>query len=419
MKTHSFGASGSGLSASNFSVALLGARMHYAVPRLLASEAMLIDFYTDICASKGWPRVLALVPAARLPTALRRLAARKPKDIPVGQITAFTRFGLEYQWRRATAQSASAMTTVHLWAGARFCKLILEHHPDQNADLYCFNSAGLELLRDWRQRGRRGVVEQTIAPRRVEEHLLRAEEEAFPGWEAPRPRDAQVEAFIAREEAEWQLADTIVCGSEFVKNGVAECGGPADRCAVVPYGVPLGHFRPAVKSPLRGRKLRVLTVGEVGLRKGSHYVYEAARRFVGYAEFRLVGPVGLLPKRAMSLGANVQLTGAVPRSEVIQHFDWADVFLLPSLCEGSATVTYEALSAGLPVITTPNTGSIVEHGVSGFIVPPRNADALVEAIECLLNDPSIVAEMSAAACAQAFQGSLEAYGRRLIEVLKS
>ena len=133
----------------------------------------------------------------------------------------------------------------------------------------------------------------------------------------------------------------------------------------------------------------------------------------------MVGPVGLLPGRGQELSRHVQVSGSVPRSEVIRHFDWADVFLLPSLCEGSATVTYEALAAGLPVIATPNTGSIVEDGISGFIVPARDSDAIVNAFERLLSDPSLLSEMGAAAHARSREGSLEAYGERLMQALES
>ena len=47
----------------------------------------------------------------------------------------------------------------------------------------------------------------------------------------------------------------------------------------------------------------------------------------------------------------------------------ADVFVFPSLFEGSAVVTYEALAAGLPSVVTPSAGSVVRDGVEGFIVP--------------------------------------------------
>ena len=123
---------------------------------------------------------------------------------------------------------------------------------------------------------------------------------------------------------------------------------------VVPYGVDTPRLRDYSESQNRKgktlceerndrRALRVLTVGSVGLRKGAPAVYEAAKAMQGRAQFRWVGRVELLPAAAERMRTHVELTDAVPRSEVHTHFAWADVFLLPSVCEGSATVTYEAL----------------------------------------------------------------------------
>src|SRR5208283_380502 len=109
--------------------------------------------------------------------------------------------------------------------------------------------------------------------------------------------------------------------------------------------------------------LRVLTVGTVGLRKGSPYVLEAAKQLTGKAVFRMVGGIGVTREAETQLREHLELTGAVSRNEIAKHFEWADVFLLPSICEGSATVTYEALAHGLPVICTPNTGSVVRDGM--------------------------------------------------------
>lgn len=115
----------------------------------------------------------------------------------------------------------------------------------------------------------------------------------------------------------------------------------------------------------------MLTVGAVGLRKGSPYVGGVSRLLAGEVEFRMVGPLELLPEAQKKLAASVELTGPIPRSEMRKQFEWADVFLLPSLCEGSAISVYEALAAGLPVICTENTGSVVRNGIDGYIVPIR------------------------------------------------
>lgn len=402
-----------------FTVALMGARMHYAVPRILHEQGLLKHFYADICATVGWPRLLPLIPSAVLPPGLRRLAARLPSGIPRSLMTAFTCFGLDYQRRRNSACSVSEMTAVHLWAGETFNRLILETSPPQNTSLYCFNSAGLELLQAWQARGDFSVLEQTIAPRRVEERILRQEEQAFPGWQAPLPQDTNVDDYMEREEQEWQAARMIVCGSEFVREGIRECGGPVERCVIVPYGIALGDFPGKLRKRIPQRSLRVLTVGEIGLRKGSHYVLEAARKLAGRVEFRMAGTMGFLPERAAEFCRHIEWVGVVPRREILAHYQWADIFLLPSLCEGSATVVYEALSIGLPVIATASTGSLIQNGVSGFCVPEKDPLAIVQAIEVFLSSPNMLEEMSFAAQRRAQEGSIESYSERLVAVLRS
>src|ERR1035438_1618997 len=165
------------------------------------------------------------------------------------------------------------------------------------------------------------------------------------------------------------------------------------------------------------RPLRVLIVGTVGLRKGAPYVMEAAKRLKGQAEFRWVGAISLRPEAAAEMGQYVQLAGPVPRSEVARHFEWADVFVLPSLCEGSATVTYEALAHGLPVICTANTGSVVRDGVEGYIVPARDTKGLTARLEGLLKNPGLHASMRLSAAKRTQEHTLAEYGRRLLLAL--
>src|SRR5215472_6712998 len=123
------------------------------------------------------------------------------------------------------------------------------------------------------------------------------------------------------------------------------------------------------------------------------------------------------PITVAKLKEYVQLTGPVPRSDIAAHFAWADVFLLPSLCEGSATVIYEALAASLPVICTENCGSVVQDGVEGRIVPIRDSGAIIEALAGLARDPERRREMAKRAKERAESFDLAAYRGRLIDVL--
>jgi glycosyltransferase involved in cell wall biosynthesis len=185
----------------------------------------------------------------------------------------------------------------------------------------------------------------------------------------------------------------------------------------MPYGLDASQFYCPPRA-LHSGSVRVLVLGAVGLRKGSPYVRAAAARLKGKAVFRMVGTVDVLSKERAALSEVVELTGALPRSEVAKHLEWADLFLLPSLCEGSAGATYEALAAGLPVICTPNTGSVVRDGVEGFIVPIRNPEAIVEAIEILARDTELRRTMADNARKRATDFDLSNYGRRLVAAIQ-
>jgi glycosyltransferase involved in cell wall biosynthesis len=283
--------------------------------------------------------------------------------------------------------------------------------------VYAFTTAALEIFKAAKKEGLITVLEQTIAPRAMEEELIATEHSYFPQWEPARDHGPSTMQTIERERAEWQLADLIICGSEFVRQGVAQSGGPIEKGVVIPYGVD-ATFSRAARS-LHDGPLRVLTVGQVGLRKGVAYVVETARLIGSAAEFRWVGPVDLLPNARSYVERYVTLTGAIPRNQILSHFEWADVFFLPSVCEGSATVTYEALTSGLPVVATPNTGSIVTEGINGFIVPARDKEAMAERLQRLHLDRGMLHKMQEAARRSWEVASLQSYERRLLQVLHS
>jgi len=101
-------------------VAQLGARMHYAVPRLLDRAGLLEHLYTDICARKDWPGLLRFIPPALRPAGIQRLLGRDPAGIPASRITAFTGFGLDYARRLARARTTDERNATYLWSGREF-----------------------------------------------------------------------------------------------------------------------------------------------------------------------------------------------------------------------------------------------------------------------------------------------------------
>ncbi len=402
---------------NSYIVAQLGARAHYAVARILYNANMLGHFYTDICANKGITRLLNWVSASIRSDSIKRLTGRIPKDIPRDKITTFELFGLEYYIRRAKIKDGTDYLSTHLWAGKTFCDLILKKGIKNCNGIYTFNGAGLELLREGKNWGIQTIVEQTIAPYLIMKNILDEEFNAFPEWEylMSEKNDISYE-FSNREQNEWNFADIILCGSEFVKNGIKKLNGPYERCIVVPYGVDLKNFNlPARKMPRK--PLRVITVGNIGLRKGAPYVLETAKILKGIAEFRMVGPISISEKAIRELKKYVEVTGPVPRSEILSQYEWADVFLFPSLSEGLALVTIEALACGLPVIVTPNSGFPVRDGIDGYLVPIRNASLIAERLSHLAEDSQLYGYLSHNAKIRSNEFSINAYGERLIKAL--
>lgn len=399
-------------------VAQLGARMHYAVPRIYSEAGMLEHFYTDICAVQGWPRVLRWLPDRLRPAPLQRLMDRVPRNIPRDRLTSFPSFGLRFALERWRHGSISEQTATYLSGGRTFSQLVADQGFHSAQGVYAFKLAGLEIFQRARSQGLRTVLEMPSAHRKVMHKLRREEYERHGDWiEAPE-NDRFLEDEINREQTEWEAADVILCPSRFVLESVREGNGPVEKCEIVPYGVDR-DFDAKSKSPSHHRNLRVLTVGAISLVKGSPYVLKAARSCREGFEFRMVGSIKVSDAAREALNRYVDLTGPVPRSAIHEHYQWADVFLLPSICEGSATVIYEALASGLPVVCTPNTGSIVRDHEEGFVVPNRDSEAIVEALNRLRSDRRLLQEMSSAAVKRYHNhGSMDAYADRLTRVTR-
>lgn len=266
-------------------VAMLGARMHYAVPRVLHAAGILERLFTDIdCRSVGL-RWLRSLPDTLGPRPLRRILSRHPEGVPEEETAAFNTLGIIYGLRRSMIGSRSGLTRLFLRTNRDFCRRVCRQGWGNARAAFTFNCAGLEILEQAKGRGMRTASEQTIAPAAVEHRLLQEECMLHPGWESPED-DRFADEYIQREQEEWALADTILCGSEFVREGVRECGGPIDRCIVIPYGVD-GREPQAAHAGRQSRSkhpLRVLTVGTLSLRRvrpmcsKQHIVWAGKRR---------------------------------------------------------------------------------------------------------------------------------------------
>ena len=170
---------------------------------------------------------------------------------------------------------------------------------------------------------------------------------------------------------------------------------------VVPgSGIDIVQF-PFVKMPNRNGSLVVVFVGRILRDKGVNELFEAAcllrdRGFhQEHMEIHVVGDID--PNNPASL-TKEELEVQIEKSKVIYHgrMDFvvdiiatSHAVILPSYREGLPRVMLEAMSVGRPIITTdvPGCRDVVEHGINGLMIPPRNSQALADALEELHSLP--------------------------------
>lgn len=248
--------------------------------------------------------------------------------------------------------------------------------------IHCWSGVAEESLRACGP-GCIGTLARGSAHIRAQRQLLE-EEEVRSGRKLEKPSDWIVE----REEREYDLARVIVVPSEFARRSFAEQGVDAGRIAVIPLATRARGFSAAsemiearAQRIRSGAPLRVLYVGMLSYRKGMHDLLAVMQQLSGLMDFRLVGP--LLPECkdfAGQAGSVARIDAAVPESSLPDVYAWGDVFLLPTIEDGFAVVLAQAQAAGLPIITTTNSGGpdIIAEGGQGFVVPVRSPDAIVD-----------------------------------------
>ena len=214
-----------------------------------------------------------------------------------------------------------------------------------------------------------------------------------------------------------ELADRILVPSEHIARTIVAHGVSPLNVSVIPYAADTKRFRPD-PAKRHGPSCTFLFAGGITQRKGIKYLLEAWRqiRRPGW-RLQLLGPLPRDPGPLREYLDEVELLGRVAHAEVPARMAAADVFVFPSLFEGSAVVTYEALACGLPSIVTPNSGAVVREGSEGFLVPPCDIETLADRMERLGSDPELRAELAVAARARALEFDWPRYQAALIEAI--
>lgn len=401
-----------------FIVAQIGARRGYAVPAILERAGMLERLYTDTTGDVALGRFFSAVRALPfLPQTARRLMGRRlPHHIRAKTMT-FPYLRLMHALRRATIKHNPAAT---FRESIRFSdalgRAMTRCGFGDATHIYSMLGECGPLLVAAKKRGLSVVSEIYILL--STERILVEERQKFPDWEPDVPDFAAIRRRLGNEDVLLTRSDFAICPSEAVRDDLVENFGFArERTAIVRYGMNPDLISVRNK-PVRGR---VLFAGTAELRKGIHYLAMAAEKLLGRGlryEFRVAGNVRSQIAKQNTC-RHLNFLGRIPRTAMLSEFASADIFVLPSLAEGSAEATYEALACGVPVVTTSEAGSVVRDGVEGRIVPSRDLETLANAIAETVEDREKRTQMALAARERAREFTWERYGERLVAALKS
>jgi glycosyltransferase involved in cell wall biosynthesis len=213
---------------------------------------------------------------------------------------------------------------------------------------------------------------------------------------------------IKPELAFWQLvlkdceeADGLLVNSDYVKQSFVSEGWDPSNIHVIPLGVREDFLGLKKNYESRG-PFKLLFTGNFGVRKGSGLIIKMAEELQNQGvdfELHVVGNVedrNQIPCWFLK-SPYVTLHGHVLQDELKRFLIESDAYIFPTYAEGAAQSVKEAMAAGLPVITTFNSGAPIEHNVNGLIVPVHDELGLVRAVKTLINNVSLRKEIGVAA----------------------
>ena len=208
----------------------------------------------------------------------------------------------------------------------------------------------------------------------------------------------------------YRQVDCFICASEAIRRILVQDGVPQARAVTVHEGIDAGRVEAAPAANLHEEfwlPHQAPLVGNVAAlvpHKGQRHLIDAAADVVRHepdARFVIAGEGELKDAleqqiRHHRLEKHAILAGF--RTDVLSLHKAFDIFVMSSITEGLGTSLLDAMAAGKPVVATTAGGipEVVVDGETGFLVPPRDHQAMADSIVRLLKDPDLRQRMGAA-----------------------
>ena len=287
--------------------------------------------------------------------------------------------------------------------------------------VYAYEDGALATFTKAKQLGLYCIYDLPIGYWKSARLLMQKEFDVNPDWSSTLTGFNDSTDKLNKKDQELALSDVIFVASSFTKRTLEEYSGDLPEIKVIPYGFPEVKQK-KVYQPLVNRKLKVLFIGGLSQRKGLSYLFEAVEAMENEVELTIVGHKSVANCDVLNLALERhKWIPSLSHDQVLACMREHDVFVFPSLFESFGLVITEAMSQGVPVITTDRTAGpdIINDGKDGWIVPASCSMAIKEVLTKIIETPEIVEQFGLAAQNKAQTRPWSVYGQEMANALSS
>jgi glycosyltransferase involved in cell wall biosynthesis len=363
---------------------------------LAYQEAQLLNtFFTTFYEHSNYPLTNTITKV--LPALTREVKRRSINEISYAKIKGRP---VKELLRVLSARKLSPILTDKIWEWSElsFDKWVASQLKPGLSAIHTYEHAALATLKRAKQLGIVSFYEQPSQHHAFFSAIVQEQIEKYPQFNTGQInllRDAKSVKRNARRDEELNTCDFIICNSTFTKSTLITAGINEEKIITIPYGFP--DTTPLVKAEQSSDKVIFMNAGSQNLRKGIHLLYEAwkACNFGEETELWMIGKNQLPAHFLKNLPGNIKFIPNIPRSELMDLYAKANVFVLPTLADGFGMVISEAMSRGVPVITTSSSGGpdIIDNGKNGIIIPPNDIEAIASSLKWCVNNKPLLADM--------------------------
>jgi len=385
------------------------------VAQALARDGKLAGYFTGVAVrEESWSGRLAASLGGRRSVLKNRLLGEIPPGRLHGLLAAEVGTRLAVAMLSRVGLSVNAYDTIFAVHDAAVAAM---PWPRETTAVYAYEDAALWTFRRARRRSLGRIWDLPLPHYLTIERVLSDEFQRWPGA-ALGPPHSEPPWKRRRKDRELALATKVSVASSFTKQSL-EGLGVRVPIIVASYGFPVAAFPRREHRP--PGPFTVVAVGSHDLRKGTPYLLDAWKRAaIPDAELHLIGPLRLAKSFLDRYAGLFRHWPHVPKSQLPSRYAAADLCAFPTLGDGFGLVIQESMCCGTPVVTTPCGGGpeCITDGVDGWIVPPRDVDALVDRLRRAAADREHLFAIGQAARARAERWTWREAGAALLQMLE-